>query len=481
MQLYELVQSMTTSERRYFKSYTKSGTIGPPPKYLLLFDVLCKATSYNEKKIAKKGFTYDDRNLLMEKILEALHVHYGRKSIDAEIRLLISQAEVLFKKNIYDEMDKRLKRAKKLAVENERLLYLLQVMELQINVANSLGNLDLYKHLKQEQKRAGKKQLEEIHYVDVDAETSIMYLEDVYLENPENLERFERITDNSIFIEPSLEASALTKISYYSVQFKIAQFTKNKVRTTIVAKKIIELVDENPHLFIGHPTSITRVYLFMRKWLEKYDVEVIDTSYSKFMKTIDTFAVIPLEARCIIYCAQIGEYITTLNKVQGEILIQNIINKQNVSNATIGRQMELYYAIMLFYGTFEDWEKSYLWLRRTLSFKRWSVFKIFQFKARFYGLIIHYERGTDDFLKHVQSLQRHLKRNNHQNDLEQKVLRLMEDLAQTIRHSDKIKVWQNLYDVICNESELLHYAYLPSENFKQWCKSKIESVSITKE
>ena len=51
--LYDLVQSMTKSEKRYFKLISTRHTIGEENNYIRIFDYLDKSSAYNEDDLFK--------------------------------------------------------------------------------------------------------------------------------------------------------------------------------------------------------------------------------------------------------------------------------------------------------------------------------------------------------------------------------------------------------------------------------------------
>ena len=476
MQLYELIQSMTKPERRYFGSYVKPSGNGQPPKYLSLFKMLLKEKSYDEEKITKKGYTYDDKNLLIEKILEALHVFHSRKSVEVEIQTLLSQILILKEKNIRKELSKRLRRAKKLAIENEDLTSLLHILDREKEFVFEAGKIDEYKRLQKEQKQTLKKLVDEMHYADTVERSSLILLEDVGLNNAENRERFEQLVDDSILSAPSPDASTYTKITYHGIKHQHAQVRNDKVQSLHHAQEIINLIESKPFMVKRDGYSLLRVYFSMRSSLVRFGRLHTDASHYKFLKNTEVALRNPVQ-RQTTYNYFIREYTMSLNKTDGEALIQQI-NNEYLSDIKVDYQIEISYHIAIFYGTFGKWDKSLSWMKNIFSIKRPVVYKHFQYKARFYALIIHYERSVDDVLTHIQSVQKYLKRNNYEHGIEQQVLKLMEDLSQELHHRKKISIWEKMYDLLSNEPNIRHVVPIPMENFKQWCKSKIEGVSI---
>jgi len=90
---------MSKAEKRHFKLYAQTGKKSPP-KYVKLFDLINKQEAYDEQATRENGFKSDDKNLLMEKLLDSAHVMQLHKSADNELRLLLDYFSILEKKTI---------------------------------------------------------------------------------------------------------------------------------------------------------------------------------------------------------------------------------------------------------------------------------------------------------------------------------------------------------------------------------------------
>ena len=66
--LFELIHSMSMSEKRHFKLYSLKHVIGEKNQYTMLFDAIDKQKKYNEKNLNDLSFV---KNLL-QKIMKTL-------------------------------------------------------------------------------------------------------------------------------------------------------------------------------------------------------------------------------------------------------------------------------------------------------------------------------------------------------------------------------------------------------------------------
>jgi len=473
MQLYELVQSMTKPERRYFKSYTKSGTV-KQSRYLSLFDILSKTESYDEKKITKKGYTYHDRSLLMEKILEALHVLHSRKSVDAEIQMLLNQATILYSKNILNEMNKRLEKAKKLALENERLELLLCTIRMQIELSPAslhVGTLD------EELLKTKEKLSQQIDYEYIKFQMSRATLKDRFLSKPETRERIRQLTASPCLTDLSASSSVITKLYYHTIKSDCSFTFEDKENYIFHIREIVRLISENRFILTILPKTSITFYFFYILYLER-----ANQPFQKDMDILDVIENTPTNSYYELYLTygRGVEYCTLkLDKIRGELLISKIdVAKDILINKMSRLWLWACCQIMIFYGTFGEWGQAQIRLNIILSDKRSGYLDYAKFRARFYSLIIYYELDINDFKTHLQSVRKYLQRYDGYNQLARKIIQNLSHISEITQEKKKRVLWKKLYHALQDEANPTDEFHIPINELKQWCKSKIESITI---
>ena len=78
--LFELVQSMTMSEKRYFKIYSSKHVIGQSNDYVLLFDFIDKSIYYEEDELLRQSFVKNlsaEKNYLYNLVLKSLNAFHA--------------------------------------------------------------------------------------------------------------------------------------------------------------------------------------------------------------------------------------------------------------------------------------------------------------------------------------------------------------------------------------------------------------------
>ena len=103
--LFDLIQSLTVSEKRYVKVFT--ARYKGDKNYLRLFDAINKQEVYDEaallKKFRKEKFTRQinyTKNSLYNLILKSLQAYHD-KSIETQLSDYSQQVEILYHKGLY--------------------------------------------------------------------------------------------------------------------------------------------------------------------------------------------------------------------------------------------------------------------------------------------------------------------------------------------------------------------------------------------
>lgn len=135
--LFELIRSMTKSEKRYFKLMASRHTIGEENNYVVLFDFIDKLDAYSEEAIfnAFKGEAFLNRFSITKKrlydhVLLALDAFHSSNSQEAQLNKQLHAAEILYEKSLYDQAKRILKSAEKQAAKLENFAILQQISSL---------------------------------------------------------------------------------------------------------------------------------------------------------------------------------------------------------------------------------------------------------------------------------------------------------------------------------------------------------------
>ena len=137
--LFDLVHSLTKSEKRFFK--LQSSLQAGEKNYVRLFDLLEKMGHYDEDFVKEsfKGELFlkhlpSEKNHLFKLILKALRSYHGESTVRSVLKQSLKNVDILHKKGLFEECKKELKRAKKLATSYEFFYYLFEIISWQKNL-----------------------------------------------------------------------------------------------------------------------------------------------------------------------------------------------------------------------------------------------------------------------------------------------------------------------------------------------------------
>lgn len=132
--LFQLVKSLTKSEKRQFKLYVGRLGVNADSKFLKLFNFLDKATTYEEPAIIKTGIVKKQQlaNVkahLYKQILISLKLNPSHQNIRSQIREQIDFASILYHKGLYKQSLKISDKAKELAIQHEEKNLAYEIVE----------------------------------------------------------------------------------------------------------------------------------------------------------------------------------------------------------------------------------------------------------------------------------------------------------------------------------------------------------------
>lgn len=146
--LFDLIHSLTKSEKRYFKLLSSRHTIGDENNYITLFDAIDKQSVYDEEKIFKmfRGEAFLNRFSITKKrlydhILSSLDAFHSVNSTESQIYKMIHSFDILFEKSLYDQSRRVLRSAEKLATKNEMNEILLLIAKKERKLIETEGNV----------------------------------------------------------------------------------------------------------------------------------------------------------------------------------------------------------------------------------------------------------------------------------------------------------------------------------------------------
>jgi hypothetical protein len=144
--LHELIHSLSKSEKRYYKLYASRHVSSEDSTMLALFDYIAKQPQYDEaalfhdfkgKALLNQFSTIKKR--LYDQVLLALHAFHANNSVENQLNRMLHQATLLFEKSLYDQCERQLRSAEKLALKHDLSLPLISINKLKNRIVETRG------------------------------------------------------------------------------------------------------------------------------------------------------------------------------------------------------------------------------------------------------------------------------------------------------------------------------------------------------
>ena len=143
-ELFQLIKSLTPSEKRYFKIHASKHVIGKSNHYEKLFDaldVLPDDQPYDEAAFKKslRGKSYgshlsDEKSHLREMILRAMRVYHAERTPKGQLVEMIHEISFLHSKGFVKSCQQMIDKAMKLAEETEQYPEMLVLNDFMVNL-----------------------------------------------------------------------------------------------------------------------------------------------------------------------------------------------------------------------------------------------------------------------------------------------------------------------------------------------------------
>ena len=141
--LFDLIQSMSKSEKRYFSLDAKKNGRNSS-RYLELFKAINAMEAYEEDKLQRKfgNSLPTDKHYLYNAILKSMREYNSSKSKAARIKEMLLDAKYLYNRGLYQQSEERLIQAKTLAGDLDDQLALLEISREQLNYVWTMKQRD---------------------------------------------------------------------------------------------------------------------------------------------------------------------------------------------------------------------------------------------------------------------------------------------------------------------------------------------------
>lgn len=481
--LFLLIKSLTRAEKRYFKLY--AGAQQRSQNYLLLFDAIDRQAEYDEEALKKKfrhhAFVrqlHVTKNYLTRLILKSLRNFHAQSSAELELKGLLKDVEILFRKELYEHCGEILQKAERLARQYERFPELLEILDWQrrlLLATRSYGEHQAELPALLQGEQVALRQLQQL--CDYWALTLGIYdLVDAARKGGEGADPNHPLLQEDAPVD-SLRAQVLQYYCLQTYYFFLGDIRK----ADDAARRLIELLEAHPHRIKNDPSSyLTALNNRVGICLHRKDYPAAAQLLAKVRAVPRAYGLKsdhPATHKLLLqtYNMELEMYRDTRNLEKGIALVQEIeaFLKRMGAGAPEDYQLLFYYQFAYLYFLDGAFEKSLHWLNKILQGNFRTPREDILSYSQLLRLIIHFELGNATVLKYaVESCRRFLKKKRELFPFERALLKFFVKASMAFPAEVPALLQQLETEIFADTDEEIIRSPLDYLDFKSWLEEK---------
>ncbi|HPF10943.1 MAG TPA: hypothetical protein PKW08_01885 [Flavobacteriaceae bacterium] len=493
--LFDLVKSLSKSEKRQFKLYAGRLGVNEDAKFMALFDILEKLSVYSESEILKHK-EINKRQLsnlkahLYKQILISLRLNPMHQNVRLQIREQLDFATILYHKGLYNQSLKLLEKAKAMAFLNEEKNMAYEIIELEKVIESQYITRSISNRadaLAIEAKNVSRLNVITSKLSNLSLQLYGIFLKKGYVKNDEEYQEITHYFNAHLPKFKPEEMGFREKLWWYKAHLWYSFLIQDFLSCYRYALKWTDLFYENPAMIVLNPVFFIRGKQYLLEALFFIqDVPRFKEALEKFEEALED-ANFPVREN-VQSLAFLYRYSHKLNLHfmegtfhEGLALVHEVLEGIDAFEDKLDEHhvMIFYYKIACLYFGVADYRKCIEYLHKIISNKSLEMREDLLCYSRILNLVSHYEAGLDYHLER-------LIKSTY------KFLIKMEDLYQVQR--EMIKFLRNLGEIypheIKNEFKKLHAKLKAFEDdpyerrsflyldIISWLESNIEGRSI---
>ncbi len=496
-ELFQLIKSLTKSEKRYFKLF--SSLQSGQKNYMRLFDAIEEQKVYDEAAIKKQfeGETFikhlpSEKNHLFNLILKSLRQFHSDKTAAAQLQEILRNIELLFNKALYKECHKLIKRGKKIAYKYEKFYFLLDLIDWQKRLIEEevhSGKFDQdMNELVDEETNCLEKLRNQAEYQKLYSQINYVFRRGGYNRNEEEQQIVQNIVNHPLIKGKNTAISTKAATACYYIKGMCAVTEKNLEEELENFGRVVKIMEENPPIMQELPKRYLRAlnnlmfaYLDYRNFDKFFELneKIRNLSGKPYFDSIDIeIKIFTLTRNALLLGYELmGQYDKAINE-----LVPDILQGIDHYNDKINREEVIlfYYNISTLYFGKGMYKEALRYLNLVLNVKEEKLRQDVLIFAHFFNLIIHFELGNYDLLEYIiKSTKRLAKKKQKFYKMESTIIKYMKKLIKAGNKFDQMPVFEafekEINEVLKDPFEMVVTEYF---DINSWIKSKLTGKTI---
>jgi hypothetical protein len=414
--LFNLIKTLSKSEKRFFKLYVSRLNNGEDKKFIILFDAIDKQKEYNEDKILVREKRINPKQFsnlkahLYYQLLKCLKLSNSSNLEEIKIVELLDYSRILYNKCLYKECVKMLDKAKRMAIESDHSILLLEILELEKLVI--LKTVDVNNEQRVNLVINETEQVaESIKNINIFSNLSLKlnsyYVQTGFIKNKKDLEKVTRFFNSSLPTYNQKNLSFQEKWYLYNSFVGFYFFIQDFKHAYEYANKSVALFEEQPEmkkhkleLYIKALNSLLAAQHKLYKYNEFAETQkqLIAIKRNKNLMLTEN---INLNLFKAIYVHEINRHFMLGEFKSGIRIVGALENELNKLIPKLDKHSVLlfYYKIAcLFFGS-GNYKTALKWFHKIINEREIKLRQDLHSFSRILALISNYELGYDDVVE----------------------------------------------------------------------------------
>ena len=489
--LFQLIHSLSGSEKRYFKLYVREGE-GSDNKYLRLFEAIerqgefdeeaLKLTVYGKDPIESRKYS-ELKNYLFELVLKSLQAFDEKTSADYRVKSALLGVRALFRRSRYEDALFWLAKAKKTALRFEQFTSLLEIVNWEKQIAyarTDIAYLDSELNRLENEEKTYRERLENLaSFRNTFLRLLTNLRKDASLRREEQNRQIQGILENPLLQSADKAQSHHARVYFYRILSIASYAQKEYARFYEWNKTLLSLMEERPELLredVSEYISALSNLALSCGYLNKHGEvrEVLKKFRQITPNTIDD----ELKIHRQYYMNQFGLCIAQGDFEEGLRALEDHRKEVQRFSEDLFRKNTFFYQYFYIYFGTGNYEQALSYLNEWLALSGNIERKDLQSVARILNLVIHYEMGNTLLLESlVRSTQRFLKKEEQMFEYERAVLQFIKTAIRVVNKREEKQAFLLL------QKQLESLYELPSErqmlelfDIRAWVEGKIRQI-----
>ena len=494
--LFRLIKSLSSSEKRYFKLFVSKEGGTADKKFIRLFELIDQQDTYSEASILdseptfKKGQMSNLKAHLYKRILQSLRMFDSSNVRDIKIRELIDHAQILYNRSHYEQCVKMLKKAKKIAHKHHNLELLLEIYrweKLVLSQTVGKGNQERVNDIIAQVRDVNNRINNINSFSNILVKLNALYLRKGFARDQHDFDTVKRILEHELPDYNEEHLGFYEKLHLYNLFVDYYFFIQDFRQGCIYAQKWVDLFEDNmqiPEYLDLYLKGLNHLMIAQYKLL-RYNDFVLNHRRMKGIHQlpgVELDANLELKLQKYIYSHLFNKFFMVGDFEIGVNLFTRIQPQleQFIHLLDKHSRLIMYYKIACLYFGDGKYNSSIKWLYRIINTGEEDIREDVHSFSRIINLVCHFELGNMDVIPYyLRSTYRYLSKKDDLQQFQRYILDFIKQLDRNMTQDELIQQFRKL------RAQLLTLVDSPYEkrafiyfDIISWLESKIQGRKV---